>query len=244
MTTWSVAACAGLAVLLWVGPRPDPRRRLEAAEPPRPRPPRGDPGWLHRRRWLWSLLAGAAGWVFVGGQVGPVAGLTAGLVTWWGIARAEPAPVRREREQLARDLPHLVALLAAALSAGAAPADAVDAVSRALAGPGAVRLGRVSARLALGADPAQVWSDLGRDPELGPLGRTMARAHTTGGSVVTPVQQLADELADRARAEVEDRARSVGVKAALPLGLCLLPAFVLIGIVPLVVGLLSRITWQ
>ncbi|MCW2792983.1 MAG: type secretion system protein, partial [Nocardioides sp.] len=41
--------------------------------------------------------------------------------------------------------------------------------------------------------------------------------------------------------DVEDRARAVGVKAALPLGLCLLPAFVLIGIVPLVAGLLTTL---
>ena len=34
-------------------------------------------------------------------------------------------------------------------------------------------------------------------------------------------------------------ARAVGVRAAVPLGLCLLPAFVLIGIVPLVVALLA-----
>jgi hypothetical protein len=35
---------------------------------------------------------------------------------------------------------------------------------------------------------------------------------------------------------VESRARAVGVKAAVPLGVCLLPAFVLVGVVPLVAG--------
>ena len=33
----------------------------------------------------------------------------------------------------------------------------------------------------------------------------------------------------------------VGVKAALPLGLCLLPAFVLLGIVPVVAGMLGTL---
>ena len=45
----------------------------------------------------------------------------------------------------------------------------------------------------------------------------------------------------RARAEVEDAARRVGVRAALPLGLCLLPAFLLIGIVPVVAGLMEAL---
>ena len=58
--------------------------------------------------------------------------------------------------------------------------------------------------------------------------------------MVAAVERLADELARSGRAETEERARAVGVQAAVPLGLCLLPAFVLIGIVPLVVALLDR----
>ena len=56
-----------------------------------------------------------------------------------------------------------------------------------------------------------------------------------------PQVRLAEELAQRGRAEVEDRARSVGVRAAVPLGLCLLPSFLLLGIVPLAVSLASTI---
>ena len=47
------------------------------------------------------------------------------------------------------------------------------------------------------------------------------------------------ELAARAHADAEDAARRVGVRAAVPLGLCLLPAFLLIGIVPVVAGLVA-----
>jgi hypothetical protein len=57
--------------------------------------------------------------------------------------------------------------------------------------------------------------------------------------VARAVERLADDLAASARAEVEDRARAVGVRAAVPLGVCLLPSFLLLGIVPLVVGLVS-----
>ena len=57
--------------------------------------------------------------------------------------------------------------------------------------------------------------------------------------MVVAVARLAEALAEDARGDVEDRARAVGVKAALPLGLCLLPAFVLLGIVPVVAGMLG-----
>ncbi|EGD45368.1 type II secretion system protein [Nocardioidaceae bacterium Broad-1] len=69
----------------------------------------------------------------------------------------------------------------------------------------------------------------------------MARAQATGAPVATTVERLADDLTRNARAEVEDRARSVGVKAAVPLGICLLPAFLLLGVVPVVGGLLSNL---
>ena len=199
------------------------------------------PGWMVRYRPLWCLLAGLAGAVFVGGPLGPAAGAAAGVGTWIVIGRAEPPAVRRRREQTRADLPHIVGLLASALRSGAATGESVRVVCAALPGAAADRLAPVAARLALGADPVRVWEQLAADDALGPLGRALARAQVTGAPVVRSVERLADELAASARADVEDRARAVGVKAALPLGLCLLPAFVLIGIVPLVAGLLGTV---
>jgi pilus assembly protein TadC len=67
------------------------------------------------------------------------------------------------------------------------------------------------------------------------------RAHRSGASVAAEVALLADELGRRSRLRIEERARSVGVKAAVPLGLCLLPSFVLLGIVPLAVSLMQSL---
>ena len=200
-----------------------------------------DVGWLHRHRLVWAVLAGTAALLFVSGPPGVAAGVVGGVVTWVVIGRSEPAAARRRRRAVARDLPHVVALFAAALRAGASPADAIDQVCRALPGPAADRLAGVAARLSLGLDPGQVWSSLADDPGLVGLGRTLARAHATGAPVVAAVERLADDLARSGRAESEERARAVGVQAAVPLGLCLLPAFVLIGIVPLVVALLTSL---
>lgn len=204
-------------------------------------PARARSGWMVRYRLPLSALAALAAATFVGGAAALVAAPLAGAACWAGIGRAEPAEVRREREQLQRDLPHLVRLLGAALSAGAAPAEAVVAVADALPGPAATRLNGVAARLRLGADPVAVWEGLAEEPALAPLGRTLARAQSSGSPVVASVERLAEELSRAARAEVEDRARRVGVKAAVPLGLCLLPAFLCLGIVPLVGGLIGSL---
>ncbi|NYI99369.1 Flp pilus assembly protein TadB [Nocardioides thalensis] len=237
--TLLAAVAAGAAAALLVS---RPGRMPSRARPGSTRPPTQVDGLLRRWRPLWALLAGAGAAVLLGGPAAPVAGALVGAAVWVVAGRVEPRGVRLRREEVRRDLPHVVALLGAALRSGAAPAVAVDLACRALPGAAADRLRPVAARLELGADPAAVWGELADDPALGPLGRTMARTHRTGAPVVDAVDRLGEDLARQARAEVEDRARAVGVRAAVPLGVCLLPAFLLLGIVPLVAGLASQIT--
>ncbi len=198
-------------------------------------------GWLSRYRWLWCASAAVAGAVLVGGPLWPVGAVGAAVACWVVIARAEPAAVRERRVEVQRSLPDVVALVGAALRAGAAPGPALDLVADALPGPATQAARSVAGHLALGTDPAIAWRRLALEPGLAPWGRAMARAHETGAPVLETVERLADQLAAQARAEVEDRARTVGVRAALPLGLCLLPAFLLVGIVPLVAGLLGTL---
>lgn len=231
------ASAAVLATALLIPPRvraPSAARRAE------PLAPDAD-GWMLRHRSLWSVLAGVAVATFLTGIAGAVGGALAAVATWVLIGRAEPPSRRRERAAVARDLPHVVGLLADALAAGQDPGAALGLVCEALPGPAADRLAGIAPRLALGADPGEVWSALSRDPDLVRLGRTLARAHASGAPIGAAVNRLGEELARSARSDVEDLARQVGVKAAVPLGLCLLPAFVLVGIVPLVAGLVASL---
>ncbi len=229
------AVAAGLAVFLAQPTYPRLRRVVEVGRQAAP------------RRILWwrpllCALAGLAAWLFVGGSIGVVAASVAAGAAWVALVRAEPGDVRREREEVARDLPHFVDLLACALRSGAAPSAALATVAAACPGATAQRVNGVLVRLRLGIDPTQVWTQVATDDALAPLGRTLARAEATGSSVAEAVERLADDLERGALATVEDRARAVGVKAAVPLGLCLLPAFLLIGIVPTVAGLLNTLT--
>lgn len=194
---------------------------------------------MRRYRGPISLLAGCGVAILVGGPAAPALGLLGAVAAWVVAGRSEPESVRRRREQARRELPALVGLIASALHGGADPATAVDVVTRAFPGPAADRLGGAAARLALGLPPETVWTAVSGDAVLAPLGRAMTRAYRSGTPVATSIEVLAAELARDARAVAEDRARSVGVRAALPLGLCLLPAFVVLGIVPVVAGLVG-----
>ena len=147
----------------------------------------------------------------------------------------------RRRRRAVADLPHLVGLVAVGIESGAPVSTAVVQACRAHGGEAAARLRRTAEAVAWGAEPGEAWGGLVDDPALAPLGRALARSSRTGASVVRTLAVLADDLAAEGRAAREDAARQVGVRAAVPLGVCLLPAFLLLGIVPLVAGLAASV---
>lgn len=230
------ATTAGLAAALLPRHRAVPVERAAVAATSEP------VGLVQRWRLLWSVLAFVGAASFVPGPVGISVAVGTAVGCWVLVGRTEPRAVRRRREQAAQELPHVVLLLAAALRAGRPPEDAIRVVTAALPGAASDRLAGVVIRLGLGVDPTLVWRGLVEDPVLAPLGRTLARSHASGAPVADAVDRLSWDLDHRRRASVEDQARTVGVKAALPLGLCLLPAFLLVGVVPVVAGLLARVT--
>lgn len=236
MTAGAAAlAAAGLvaaAVVLLGRPAVDVPQTAARRSAPVPAPP--GPALVARYRVLLAGLAAAGGVTLVSGTLGWVVGGGLAAAVWWVAARAEPPSVRGEREVVRRELPHVVGLLATALAAGASPAAALEQVADALPGPATDALRLARSRLALGVPPSEVWSEIADQSGLEPLGRALSRAEGSGARIADTVRRLAQDLAREARCEVEDRARTVGIRAAVPLGVCLLPAFLLVGIVPVV----------
>jgi pilus assembly protein TadC len=181
-------------------------------------------------------LGGLAVWALVGGVLGALVGLAlSALGPPW---LAKLAAQEGDDALVARDLPLALDLLAACLAGGAVPQHAVQAVAEALPGPCGARLATVAARLAVGAPAGDAWQALGSDR--GPAGaaaRALARAASAGAPVATSVQRVAGQARLEAVARAERAARRAGVLVVAPLGLCFLPAFLLIGVVPAVLGL-------
>mgnify|MGYP006196629357 CR=1 FL=1 len=244
VTAGLVAFAVALAM-----PRPAATRLGKGVWSPsaRPDPEAGEPrvdkrdDLVGRHRAVISLLAGAAPLVMVGGAVGVVCGVLAAVVVYRVLGAREPAHERRHREMVVRSLPQVVDLLAVTLASGASPSSALTAVADAVEGPIAAELRSAVHGLRLGRDPARVWRELSSRPGMAALGRAMARAVETGASVSDALHRLAEDLHASARLEGERKARTVGVRAAAPLGLCLLPAFVLLGVVPLVASTVSAL---
>ncbi|MFC8433727.1 type II secretion system F family protein [Streptomyces sp. NPDC057253] len=191
------------------------------------------------RRWLPVAGAGCAGWVLVGGVPGLVVGVVVAAGLWRWRRREASGVGAREADvrEAARQLPLAADLLAACIAAGAGPVIAAQAVGEALGGPVGEGLARGAAEVRLGGAPGDAWRRLASTPGAAPLARLLARADVTGLPAAAPVAGLAaDARADWGRAATA-RARRAAVLVTAPVGLCFLPAFIAVGVLPIVIGL-------
>ncbi len=244
---------AALAALVILTPNPDPPGPPGS---PGPRPGDGSGQWRAGRsgsprarssgpatgRVLGAgVLAAVAAWLLLGGVMGIVAGVALAVGVPIAVARMEPAQVRRERLELTRSAPLVADLLGASLLAGVPLEHAVPVVARAVGGASCKALLAVHQRTELGEATTLAWAHLGSAPGLGGIARAVARSARTGAPLAGVLVQAADELrADSAAAALAE-VRATSVRAVLPLGLFLLPAFALLGIAPIVGGLLPAL---
>jgi hypothetical protein len=150
---------------------------------------------------------------------------------------------------------HLLAvhadLLAACLDAGMAMGAALLAVNS-LRRPGTASrtddspdplavLDGVAALLMLGADPTKAWATAARHAELAGLAAAASRSSAGGTTLADAVRQHAVAVRSAIAEDAERSAGRAGVAMTAPLGLCFLPAFLCLGLAPVVVGLLSTL---
>ncbi|MFE0650208.1 type II secretion system F family protein [Streptomyces sp. NPDC059534] len=196
-------------------------------------------GWTGMPSWvgLWGvpLVGVGIGWVLFGGITGLCAGVLVALGARQALARR--AAPQADDEETARHLPLAADLLAACAASGAGPAEAAEAVGRSLGGPLGDRLARTAAELRLGGEPAEVWGRFGAIPGAEGLARCMERAGSSGAPAAEAVARHAAALrAARARTAAAG-ARRAQVLISAPVGLCFLPAFLAVGVAPVVIGL-------
>lgn len=243
MPAIAAAVATATAIVLLTAPAPTRIRLARILPAQKPGdishgtpPPGGPDGFLGspQARATAAVLVAVGCAVLIGGGAGLIVAIPAGAGAWVGLGRLEPASRVREREKSAAMLPLAIDLLAAAVAAGCPPVNAVDQVGRALGGPLGRSLTAAASAARLAPHPADVWSAIRDDPTLRPLARTLTAATTRGTSPVPALQRSAHEARETARWAAETRARAVGARAAAPLGLCFLPAFILLAIVPVV----------
>ena len=165
-------------------------------------------------------------------------------VAGWAVPRHRARAAERRRLQaLEAALPEVVDLLVLAVEAGCNVPLAVAAAGRRASGPLAAELRRVSAAVARGRRMADVLDDLpgAAGEPTRPLAALLAGCERYGTPVLPALHRLADEVRVQRRRRAEAAARRVPVLLLFPLVLCVLPAFALLTVAPLIAGALREL---
>ena len=161
------------------------------------------------------------------------------------VLRVIAVPARRRADRAVQavveaDVPLLLDLVAVAVGAGASPVLALARVAP--WAPGSLRPAceRIVAAPTHGQGFAEACAAVsGEWPALAPLLGALATASRDGGVLAPTLARLAVTARDDARRRAEVRARAVPVRLLFPLVLTVLPAFVLLTVVPVVLGVLA-----
>lgn len=197
---------------------------------------RREPGMPLRQRLFGGLAASIAVLVLVPGDPGLLGALLLGpaIVVLLGLLRRRPDTVRA-----ATALPQTLEFLSVCLEVGLPLPRAIEVVSRVSEPPTSDMLEGISANVRLGRNAADVWREVSADPVWGRVAGDIARSEQSG----TALADLLRIHAEDARVEVHEAAlkaaRKVGVKSVVPLMACFLPAFLMVGVVPIIAGLLG-----
>ncbi|HZN13291.1 MAG TPA: type II secretion system F family protein [Acidimicrobiales bacterium] len=219
--------------------RPAPARVTEfrvAAAPPRP----------SRRVARWPVvriaLAAVIPLPIVPAPLNVVTGVLSAAAMWLWPRWQRRRDVARRVARLEAQLPEVVDLLVLAVGAGLTVPLALDAVARHggdLAGElgSAVAASRRGHRLAdaLDALPARAGEPVR------PLVAVLVASERYGAPITAGLERLAAEVRATRRRRADEAARKVSVKLLFPLVLCILPAFALLTVAPLIASALRSL---
>lgn len=141
----------------------------------------------------------------------------------------------RGADQPGVDIQVVLELVAAAVRSGAGVPRALEATGAAVGGSDGAALTRAGHALVLGASWERAWA--GTPPGLDPMVRALRGAWLDGAAPGEALRAAGEEVRHERRGTARTAAARLGVRLVLPLGTCYLPAFVLVGLVPVLLAL-------
>ena len=234
----TAAALSSFTVLMLLASsgRRGPRRTVVADR----RPVRPRRSFSKRWRRALPIALGAVASMLLLGPVMTVA-LGIGAFVWPHVRRI--LRQRRERAAVNAALPDAIEMLILVVRAGMTPHQAVTLLTERAPRPIRPAFVEVDRRRARGASLADALRAL---PEIVGSGAnivadTLAMADRYGTPIGEALEQLSVDVRERRARQSEAEARKLPIRMSFPLVVCTLPSFVLIAIVPAVLGALSSL---
>lgn len=174
---------------------------------------------------LWAALGGTAGFF---------------LPDVWIARKGE-----KRQEDIRRDLPETIDLMAIAVQAGMGLEGAIELVARKLPGPLGEELHRLLQEIQLGASRRQALQKL-RDrtevSELSTFAMALMQADTIGSPIAEVLQTHAKEMRSIRRQRARETAAKLPVKLLFPMLLFIFPALMIVVIGPAIVSIVQAFT--
>lgn len=189
---------------------------------------------------LGQLIGVPAGRILLHTPIGATCVVVALVLQLFGLLWVARITALRPERGPSAQLPFAAEMVAAVLRAGVPVDHGVLAVAASL--PLEDRLTRVGRALRLGAPADAAWRHLADLAGAHRLISAAARSSGSGAALASGLRRVASDLRADEADRAEARARRAGVLLVLPLGLCFLPAFVLAGLTPVVIAVVSRFT--
>lgn len=230
----SSALLASIATWLWFGPCAT--RRLIALDERRASVRK--PSASH----LAMAAVPVAGLMLIGGLAGLIVGMALAPVVGRVVGQLSSTTSRRHEREVLEQLPTALDLMSAALAVGRPPIDAFTMTAHASDAPLGPELRKIAHRLAVSSDHSVVWSGL-EGTALSPVARAFIRAETAGIPIAAVVSTTGEELRRARRSERRSAGARVAVSTTAPLGLCFLPSFFLVAVVPALFSMFTNLRW-
>ncbi|KAA8820963.1 type II secretion system F family protein [Bifidobacterium vespertilionis] len=168
-----------------------------------------------------------------------VSAALAGAAMWLWPGDGGAGRLKRAQDDGDRTAPSatlLLEMLAVSIRQGASIPRALDAVGTAWGGECGGLMIRTAAALHRGAGWPNAWALACGDERFGPLmmlvADTLEPSWRHGSSPLPHIEAAAEQIDKDSRRRIEEAAAKLGVRMLVPTGLCFLPSFILIGIVP------------
>lgn len=216
-------------VVLWGWQRRPQRVRTPSPTRPRARSP------------ITAPVAGFALAAVVALAIHPVLGVATGLLIWVAPHRRRARLHRRKQAEIVEELPEAIDLLRLAVSSGLNVHLAVAAVGERLFGPVGLGLSEAVHRTHRGmrlGDALEPLPESVGEP-LRPLVRVLIDGDRYGIDLEPALEQLAADSRLLRRRRAEEQARRLPLRLLLPLVACILPAFILLTLAPVLAETLS-----
>ncbi len=170
-----------------------------------------------------------------------ILGLAGGIFTYLFLGRLETSSAKVARLEKLRQLPTTLDLLAAVLEAGTPMREALRLVVEFSSSVISADLAKVQAQIQVGISDVESWRTLSGDEIWGDVAADIARSAQFGTPVAQILRIHSETLRQEAREQGLAEAKAVGVKSALPLICCFLPAFILVGVIPILASAFTQV---